>query len=283
MNTDRLNVIIPAHNEESVIERTLQVLLQGPGAEEFNVVVVCNGCSDGTAALVRQRFPAVTMLERDEASKTAAINAGIGATRGGPVLLLDADIELETSAARTLFEAVRRPGVDAAIGHMVPDTEGAHWMVRAFYRVWMQHPYLRNGKFAAAIALSADGLARLGTLPQVTADDSYLRRVFPAERVAVVDSVRFLVRTPRTLSSLVRVRSRSYRGNRELDSLDSGELADFSGEVQGLLRRVAARPGLWPAACASPPGFLSSSCPLAVRTWTASSAWRWGPTQRTSA
>ena len=249
MNTDRLNVIIPAHNEESVIQRTLQVLLQGPGADEFNVVVVCNGCSDGTAALVRQRFPAVTVLERDEASKTAAINAGIGTTHGGPVLLLDADIELETSAARTLFAAARRPGVDAAIGHMVADTEGAHWMVRAFYRVWMQHPYVRNGKFAAAIALSATGLARLGTLPRVTADDSYLRRVFPPARVAVVDSVRFLVRTPRTVSSLVRVRSRSYRGNRELDSLDSGELADFSGEVQGLLRRVAARPGLWPAAC----------------------------------
>jgi glycosyltransferase involved in cell wall biosynthesis len=249
MNTGRLNIIIPAHNEESVIGRTLQVLLQGASADVFEVIVVCNGCSDGTATFVRSRFPSVTVLERDEASKTAAINAGISAANGGAVLLLDADIELDANAARALLEAVSRPGVEAAIGHMVADTDGAHWMVCAFYRVWMEHPYLRNGKFAAAIALSPAGLARLGTLPRVTADDSYLRRVIPSERVAVVDSVRFLVRTPRTVRSLIRVRSRSYRGNRELDALDSSGLADFSGEAHGLLRRIATRPGLWPAAC----------------------------------
>ena len=249
MNAARFSVVIPAHNEESVIGRTLQALLHEARPDEFEVIVVCNGCSDETAALVRRRFHSVMVLERDEASKTAAINAGIGATRGGPVLLLDADIELETSAARTLFAAARRPGVDAAIGHMVADTEGAHWMVRAFYRVWMQHPYLRNGKFAAAIALSATGLARLGTLPRVTADDSYLRRVLPAGRVAVVDSVRFRVRTPRTAQSLVRVRARSYRGNRELAARYPCREADSASEAQGLLKRVAARPALWPSAC----------------------------------
>lgn len=246
MNAGRLNIIIPAHNEESVIGRTLQVLLRGAAADEFEVIVVCNGCSDATAAVVRSRFPSVMVLERDEASKTAAINAGIAVVGGGAVLLLDADIELDTNAARALLEAVRRPGVEAAIGHMVADTDGAHWMVRAFYRVWMEHPYLRNGKFAAAIALSSAGLARLGTLPRVTADDSYLRRLIPSERVAVVDSVRFRVHTPRTVRSLVRVRSRSYRGNRELDSCG---LADFPGEAQGLLKRIAARPRLWPDAC----------------------------------
>ena len=243
------NIIIPAHNEESVIGRTLGALLQQARANEFGVIVVCNGCSDGTAAFVRRRFPSVTVLERDEASKTAAINAGIGASSGGPVLLLDADIELDTGGARALLEAVRRPGVEAAIGHMVAGTDGAHWLVRAFYRVWMEHPYLRNGKFAAAIALSSAGLARLGTLPRVTADDSYLRRLIPSERVAVVDSVRFLVRTPRTVRSLVRVRSRSYRGNRELEALDSCHRADLSGEANGLLRRIAVRPKLWPDAC----------------------------------
>jgi hypothetical protein len=49
--------------------------------------------------------------------------------------------------------------------------------------------------------------------------------------------------------ALVRVRSRSYRGNRELESLDARDLADFSGEARGLLRRIAARPRLWPDAC----------------------------------
>lgn len=248
MSAGTPSVVIPAHNEETVIGRTLDALLRGARADEFDVIVVCNGCSDDTAACVRGRFPSVTVLERDEASKTAAINAGLDAARGAEVLLLDADIELDIAAARALFEAVRRPGMEAAIGHMAVDTEGAHWMVRAFYRVWLEHPYLRNGKFAAVIALSAAGRARLGALPRVTADDAYLRSRIPPGRVAVVESARFLVRAPRTVRSLVRVRARSYRGNRELESLGARREADYPGEARGLVRRVAARPALWPAA-----------------------------------
>jgi glycosyltransferase involved in cell wall biosynthesis len=249
MNTAYFSVIIPAHNEESVIERTLRALLHEARPDEFEVIVVCNGCSDETATLVRKRFPSVTVLERDEASKTAAINAGIRESSRPACLLLDADIELHTDAARALFAAVREPGIEAAIGHMLADTEGADWIVRAFYRVWMEHPYLRKGKFAASIALSAEGLKRVGTLPEVIADDSYLRRVLPARRVALVESVRFRVRTPRTARSLVRVRARSYRGNRELAERYPCELADSTSEAQGLLKRVVARPTLWPSAC----------------------------------
>ena len=229
MNARFSSVVIPAHNEETVIGRTLEVLLRDARAGELEVIVICNGCSDRTASCVRSRFPSVTVLELEQASKTTAINAGLAASHGDAVLLLDADIELQTRDARALLEAARRPGMEAAIGHMDTNTEGAHWMVRAFYRVWMEHPYLRNGKFAAAIALSAAGLSRVGALPDVTADDAYLRNMIPAERVAVVDTVVFLVRAPRTVSSLVRIRSRSHRGNRELEAVEPGQGPDFSG------------------------------------------------------
>ena len=249
MNARFSSVVIPAHNEETVIGRTLEVLLRDARAGELEVIVICNGCSDRTASCVRSRFPSVTVLELEQASKTTAINAGLAASHGDAVLLLDADIELQTRDARALLEAARRPGMEAAIGHMDTNTEGAHWMVRAFYRVWMEHPYLRKGKFAASIALSAAGLKRVGSLPEVTADDTYLRCMIPADRVAVVDSVRFLVRTPRTVRSLVHVRARSYRGNRELAARYPCREADSASEAQGLLKRVAARPALWPSAC----------------------------------
>jgi hypothetical protein len=108
----------------------------------------------------------------------------------------------------------------------------------------MEHPYLRNGKFAAVIALSRAGVARIGTMPAVTADDTYLRRLFPLDRVAVLDSVRFRVRTPRTLESLVRVRSRSYRGNRQLDACPS-TTEQHPHEVVGLVRHLLSKPALW--------------------------------------
>jgi glycosyltransferase involved in cell wall biosynthesis len=239
------SIVIPAHNEEAVIERTLSTLLRDAVPGEFEVIVVCNGCSDRTAELARSIFDEVTVLELEAASKTLALNAGISEAQGSHLLLLDADIELDTNAARALVEAVRQPGVEAAIGHMAIDTKGASWLVRAFYKTWLEHPYLRNGKFAAALALSSAALTRIGTLPAVTADDTYLRRRIPANRVAVVNDVRFLVRVPRTLQSLVRVRSRSYRGTRELAAHAPIGRIERSREVRGLARRVAVRPSLW--------------------------------------
>jgi len=163
-------------------------------------------------------------------------------------LLLDADIELDTGAAHALIAAARRPGIEAAIGRMQIDTTGADRLVRSFYSVWLEHPYLRNGKFAAAIALSVTGRARVGTLPTVTADDTYLRRLIPPDRVALVESAQFLVRVPRKIATLVRVRSRSHRGTRQLAVHAFPEAAKQGAEAWGLVMNVCLRPSLWLAA-----------------------------------
>lgn len=244
MKRDLVSVIIPAHDEEAVIQRTLGTLLRAADPGEFEVIVVCNGCSDGTAEIAARESDDVAVIELDEASKTAALNAGLQAAKGRAVILLDADVELETPSARAMTEAVSRPGVEVAIGHMDVDTRGADPIVRAFYRVWMHHPYLWSGKFAAAIALSRDGISRIGSIPPITADDTYLRRLFPRDRVAVVESVRYKVRAPRTARSLLRVRSRSYRGTREL-SMHTASAGEYRGEARGLLRRLLAKPALW--------------------------------------
>lgn len=238
-------IIVPAHNEEAVIARTLSSVLREAKPAEFEVIVVCNGCNDRTAETVRRTFSTVHVLELSEASKTAAINAGLAAARGANVLLLDADIEIDTSAVRALVNALEAPAVEAAIGHIVIDTEGASWPVQAFYRVWSRHPYLSNGKFAAVIALSKDAVNRIGQLPRVVADDTYLRRQFPVENVAVVDDASFRVRVPRTLSALIRVRSRVHRGNREVDRL-APRPSDIPRERSlDLVREILSRPTLW--------------------------------------
>ena len=240
-----MTVIIPAHNEAAVIGSTLSSLLRDARPGDFRVVVVCNGCTDGTAPLVRSAFPDVTVVELDESSRVAAINAGLHLAGDQDVLLLDADVELATRDALALCDALTAPGIDVAIGRMKIDVEGGSWPVRAFYRVWALHPYLANGKFAAAIAISKSALHGIGELPGVTNDDAYLSRLFRPENVALVYQVCFRVRVPRSLPALLRVRSRIHRGNRELQQLfpDRPEAHTQSGI--GLLRIVSRRPRLW--------------------------------------
>lgn len=237
-------IIVPAHNEASVIKRTLDTLLRDAAPGEFEVLVVCNGCTDQTARIAESVSRDITAIELAQPSKTLAINEGLRLTSSNSVLLLDADIEITAADARKMMEAAARPGKEVAIAHMDIDTEGADIFVRSFYKVWKEHPYLKHGKFAAAIALSASGITRIGSLPAVTADDTYLKRLFPADTVAVAEDVRFTARAPRTVSSLVKVRSRSYRGTRQLDSYISKRKAGQS-QAGSFARSIIFMPSLW--------------------------------------
>ena len=193
---------------------------------------------------MRGVYPQVKVIELDVASKTAALNAGIRAATGRCVLLLDADIGLPTDSARTLVETLMQSAKLAAIGYMTVDLQGASLWVRAFYKVWLLHPYLKQGKFAAVIALSRDAVQRIGEIPELTADDTYLRRRISAEQVVTAD-VRFTVRAPRTLAALVHVRSRSYRGTTQLQEHAPIGARERYSEVIGLVRDVLRQPSLW--------------------------------------
>ncbi|WP_448631445.1 glycosyltransferase family 2 protein [Cellulomonas soli] len=69
------SVVIPAHDEEHGIARTLAPLAQAAAAGTLEVVVVANGCTDATAAVARS-VPGVHVVEIDVASKAAALRAG---------------------------------------------------------------------------------------------------------------------------------------------------------------------------------------------------------------
>jgi len=69
------SIIIPAHNEESVIERCLSTLLRGTRQGEFEVIVVANNCNDRTVELA-SNFEGVKVLDIEPGGKSLALNAG---------------------------------------------------------------------------------------------------------------------------------------------------------------------------------------------------------------
>ena len=207
-----ISVIVPAHNEESVIERCLTALLDGVQPGELEIIVVCNGCSDGTAEKARAFGGPVTVLELDQASKTAALNAGDAAARGFPRMYVDADVVFPLESIRKVAEALAEDG--AMLASPVADSElrMSSAPVRAFYDVWLRLPYNRVMVGTGVYALSESGRARFGEFPDIIADDGYVRSRFtPDERVAVEDAP-VTVYAPRTFGDLVRVKTRSRVG-----------------------------------------------------------------------
>ncbi|WP_116347785.1 glycosyltransferase family A protein [Alkalilimnicola ehrlichii] len=100
------SIIIPAHNEAAVIERTLRTVVPML-AEEDELILVANGCTDDTAGIARRYEPQVRVIETDVASKPHALNLGDQAARSFPRIYLDADIELKPEALPRLKAALQ--------------------------------------------------------------------------------------------------------------------------------------------------------------------------------
>lgn len=85
-----VSVVVPCFNAERYVGATLRSILDQQGAE-LEVIVVDDGSSDGSAALVEREFPQVRLIRQANGGVASARNAGIAAARGEWIAFCDAD------------------------------------------------------------------------------------------------------------------------------------------------------------------------------------------------
>lgn len=108
----RTTVVMLSVDEAHLLARSLPAAAAQPGAE---VVVIDNACSDATRSVAEAHGARVLGL-RERVSYAAAINAGIVATEGDAVLLLNADCVLDAG-----FLAAARPRLSQRrVGSVAP-------------------------------------------------------------------------------------------------------------------------------------------------------------------
>jgi hypothetical protein len=208
-------LILPAHNEESLLARNLSCLLDGL-REDVSVLVACNGCTDATAEVARGFEPRVRVLELERPSKIYALNMADAELEGYPRIYLDADVEVSGDSMNRVIE-VLEAGAPAAEPIPTLDTDGAGLLVRAYYSVWQALHGQKPGSVGSGLyGLSEQGRTRFGTFPQLIADDGFVRAHFAPEEIHWVQGAQSRVRTPRRLADLVRIKTRSRLGNLEL-------------------------------------------------------------------
>lgn len=244
--TARASVVIPAHDEERVLLRTLSSLLPD-GEDRLEVVVIANGCRDATAAAARAFGHGIQVVEIPEASKIAALNAGDRVAIAFPRVYLDADIELSSDAAFALADLLDSGDGLVASPELLLDLNGASRWVRAYYRIWELSAFRRTGHVGSGVyAVSRDGRERWGRFPEVIGDDRFVQGRFAPEERATLHGHAFVVRPPRTLAALVHRGGRIAAGNRQLrESGLAGLVPSDTDSARSLLRRIAPRPSLW--------------------------------------
>ncbi|HEX5713232.1 MAG TPA: glycosyltransferase family 2 protein [Solirubrobacterales bacterium] len=138
-----LSVVIATHNRAQMLHRCLDTLAQQTAdPDSFEVVVVNDGSSDGTAELVEGiDVPyALRQLRLNKAGQPSAQNAGIEAAAAPVVLTLDDDIICSPTLIEAHIEGHRENprtiGIGALTQAPIADDD---WFALAVSRGWAEH------------------------------------------------------------------------------------------------------------------------------------------------
>lgn len=108
-------VLIPAHNEERRVRRTIRSVLKS-GEEHLRVLVIADNCSDSTAQTARTAgAEVVERTNQDRLGKAYALEFGIQHLRSSPpdvVIVVDADAVMGGAGAgriASIAQQLRRP------------------------------------------------------------------------------------------------------------------------------------------------------------------------------
>jgi len=212
-----ISVVVPAHNEANVIERCLRSLVEGSADEELEIIVVCNGCTDRTADVAQSSGVPVSVIDTPTPSKANALNEGDRAASGFPRFYVDADIVVSPGALSKVAEVLRQGTALIAAPGMQVNLAGCSWLVRAYYAVWTRLPYTASGMTGSGFyGLSSQGRGRFDRFPDIISDDGYVHTLFEPRERATVEECWFMVRPPRRLVDLIRVKTRVHCGRYEL-------------------------------------------------------------------
>ena len=126
-----VTVLIPAHNEESVIVQTVQSVLLSD-LNYIHVIVVDDGSSDGTLELLQSNFgrnESVQIIHQVNRGKAAALNNALSHAQTEFVVTIDADTEIEPNAIRKLLRHFSDPKVGAVAGNVKVGNR-SRWLTR---------------------------------------------------------------------------------------------------------------------------------------------------------
>lgn len=120
MKIEKVSIIVPTYNEEEAIAGDLEVILETMAASrwDYEVIVVNDGSTDGTAEIVRGfADQGVKLLEhRENRGGGFSRNTGIKAATGDVVMVTDGDGTYPNQDMPKLLEVMEEEDLDMVVG-----------------------------------------------------------------------------------------------------------------------------------------------------------------------
>jgi dolichol-phosphate mannosyltransferase len=113
-----LSVVVPLYNEEAnvpILQEELRVALKG---RDYEIIFVDDGSLDRTAERI-ETAPNIRLIRFEKNSgQSAAIYAGLTATRGGSLVIIDGDLQNDPADIPKMLAEIAR-GADLVCGYRV--------------------------------------------------------------------------------------------------------------------------------------------------------------------
>jgi peptidoglycan-N-acetylglucosamine deacetylase len=126
-----VTVLIPAHNEETVVVQTVRSVLASD-VKALHVIVVNDGSTDKTGPLLDESFgndPRVQIIHQVNRGKAASLHRALAEAPTEIVITIDADTEIEPDAISKLIRHFSDPTVGAVAGNVKVGNR-SRWLTR---------------------------------------------------------------------------------------------------------------------------------------------------------
>jgi glycosyltransferase involved in cell wall biosynthesis len=206
----RVSVIVPTYDrKELVVEAVDSVLAQT--MEDFEVVVVDDGSTDGTPEVLAKRYagePRVRVVRRANGGPAAARNTGLDAARADAIAFLDSDnVYLPDHLEHALRWLDALPDVDLVMTDMLFEHRGVPEGTTLFGHVHFRAPLSLDAMATGAWGVQSPVVVRAAaarairfdeTLPRQEDTEFFFRFHASGRRLALVPhvTVRYRRRTP---------------------------------------------------------------------------------------
>jgi GT2 family glycosyltransferase len=140
-STPTVAVVIPTHNRRASARRSLEAFSrQTYSPDLLEIVVVADGCSDGTAQLSLERWPVrVRVLEQPRHGAAIARNRGADVATADLLIFVDDDVEVGPGfvAAHVAAHSDGDPE-RVVIGYLPPDVQNRQDFFAVMLRAWWE-------------------------------------------------------------------------------------------------------------------------------------------------
>ena len=161
-----VSVMIPAHNEACVIEKTVENVLK-MDYEKFEIIVIDDRSEDNTVEVLKnieKKYENVKILIREKDAfpgKSAVLNDAMKFAKGDAILVLDADAKVDNDFLTKLVPHLEGRDIGAVQAQKVVMNKDENWLTKCQYNEMVLDTHFQLGRDSVKGAVELRGNGEL--------------------------------------------------------------------------------------------------------------------------